>query len=113
MSSTFDAAKAVPIPDRVSREYLVHHQVCPVGELPDGKLAVLVTPRSALEALDDLSIAYQREIVPELTTPEDIARRIARLAADETPLEVAQPQDNNETFTSDVRDLANQPPVIR
>ncbi len=111
MPTDLQAAKPVPIPDRVSREFLVHHQICPVGLLQDGKLAVAITERSLLDALDDLSIAYEREVVPELTTPEDLDMRIARLAADEQPVELEQARD--ESFTSDVRDLANQPPVVR
>ncbi len=113
MPTDLNTAKPVPIPDRVSREFLVHHQVCPAGLLPDGKLAVAITERSLLDALDDLSIAYEREVVPELTTPEDLDMRIARLAADEEPMELEQAQARDETFTSDVRDLANQPPVVR
>jgi type II secretory ATPase GspE/PulE/Tfp pilus assembly ATPase PilB-like protein len=111
MPTDLDGAKPVPIPDRISREYLVHHQVCPAGVLPDGKLLVSTTDQSLLNALDDLSIVYAREVIPERTTPEDLDMRIARLAADQESVELDQARD--ESFTSDVRDLANQPPVVR
>src|SRR5438552_11490226 len=39
--------------------------------------------------------------------------RIARLAADEEPMALEQAQARDESFTSDIRDLANQPPVVR
>ena len=113
MPANLDAAKAVPIPDRISREFLVHHQICPAGLLPDGSLAVAVTAQSLLDALDDLSIAYERPVVSELTTPEDVDMRIARLAADEEPIQLEQGPAADAGFTSDVRDLANQPPVVR
>ncbi len=112
MTTDLNAAKAVPIPDRVSREFLVHHQICPAGLLPDGKLVVAITSQSLLDGLDDLSIAYERPVVPEVTSPEDLDVRIARLAADEEPVELEQAL-HDESFTSDVRDLANQPPVVR
>lgn len=111
MPTDLGSAKTVPIPDRISREYLVHHQVCPAGILPDGRLLVSTTAQTLLNALDDLSIVYDREIVAELTSPEDLDMRIARIAADQEPMEMDQARDSS--FTSDVRDLANQPPVVR
>jgi general secretion pathway protein E len=114
MSTDLEAVKTLPIPDRVSREFLVHHQICPVGLLPDGSLAVAITDQSLLNGLDDLSIAYERQVLPELTTPQDLDMRIARLAADqESGVELEHTQTSDEGFTSDVRDLANQPPVVR
>jgi general secretion pathway protein E len=108
------AAKPVPLVDRISREFLVHHQVCPVGLLEDGGLAVAITEHSLLDGLDDLSITYERPVVPELTTPQDLDMRIARLVAGEEPgVELEHPAADDERFTSDVRDLANQPPVVR
>ncbi len=110
---TSPSAKPVPLVDRVSREFLVHHQICPVGLLEHGGLAVAITEQSLLDGLDDLSIAYERLVVPELTSPEDLDMRIARLVAAEEPdVELEHPADD-ERFTSDVRDLANQPPVVR
>ncbi len=113
MPTDLDAVTAVPIPDRVSREFLVHHQLCPAGLLPDGSLTVAITAASLLDGLDDLSIAYERRVVPELTTAADLDMRIARLAADEEPAVELEAQTRDESFTSDVRDLANQPPVVR
>jgi type II secretory ATPase GspE/PulE/Tfp pilus assembly ATPase PilB-like protein len=114
MPTDLDAAKAVPIPDRVSREFLVHHQICPAGLLPDGRLAVAVTADSLLEGLDDLSVVYDRPVVPEITSAQDLDMRIARLAAEEdTGLELERATAGDESFTSDVRQLANQPPVVR
>jgi len=113
MQSDLDTAKPVPIPDRVSREFLVHHQLCPAGVLADGRLAVAVSDQSLLDALDDLSIAYERPVVTERITPEDLDMRLARLAADEEPVELESAPGPDQSFMSDVRDLANQPPVVR
>jgi len=106
--------QTIPLAERISREFLVHHQVCPTRILPDGALAVAVTEHSLLGGLDDLSVAYERRVVPELTTPEDLDIRIARVAAgDEPGVELEHADADDDALTSDVRDLANQPPVVR
>ena len=109
-----NSEKPTPLAERISREFLVHHQLCPAAILPDGALAVATTAHSLLDGLDDLSIAYARRVVPELTTPEDLDMRIARVAADEEPdVQLENAASPDDSFTSDVRDLANQPPVVR
>jgi hypothetical protein len=76
MDPASPSAKPVPLVDRISREFLVHHQMCPVGLLEDGGLAVAITEHSLRDGLDDLSIAYERRVVPELTTPQDLDMRM-------------------------------------
>lgn len=104
---------AADIPDRISRDFLLHHRMCPTGILPDGALAVAVAEDSLLGGLDDLSVAYGRVVVPEVVAREAVDTLIARLATDEESVEVERAERDDETFTSDVRDLANQPPVVR
>jgi general secretion pathway protein E len=105
---------SAPLAERVSRDFLVHHQLCPTALLEDGALAVAVTEHSLLDGLDDLSVAYERRVVPQLTTPADLDRRIARLVAGDDPdVALAHAESDEGSLTSDVRDLANQPPVVR
>ena len=48
----------------VSREYLLHHRVCPTVITEDGSLVVAVAPDALVpEALDDLGLAWHRPIV--------------------------------------------------
>jgi len=106
-------APSAPLPDRVSREFLLHHRLCPTGWLPDGAVAVAVTEESLLGGLDDLSIAYDRPVVSHVVPAQDLDVLIARLtSAGEVGVELEHEGDD-ETFTSDIRDLANQPPVVR
>jgi general secretion pathway protein E len=102
-----------PLPDRVSREFLLHHRICPTRWLADGALGVAVTEDSLLTGLDDLSIAYEQLVIPEAVSPQELDLLIARLTSpEEAGIEVAA-RDDADAFTSDVRDLANQPPVVR
>lgn len=104
---------AIALPDRISRDFLLHHQLCPTALLENGTVAVAVTDHSLLSGLDDLSIAYDRPVVSRATTPEELDRLIAHLdTGDEAGVELEYgPSDDS--LTSDVRDLANQPPVVR
>src|SRR5690349_4586753 len=103
----------LPLPDRVSTDFLYHHRVCPVGALPDGALAVAVTEASLLGALDDLSVAYDRRVVPRTVPAQELDVLLARLRGPDDSVALEHPAPDDEAFTSDARDLANQPPVVR
>lgn len=108
----------VSLSSRVSREFLLHHRVCPLGALPDGALTVAVTSGSLMAGLDDLSLAYGRPIVAHTLSEPGLERLIAQLAAGAAPeVEVGigtLDMDKEDTeFARDVRVAANQPPVIR
>src|SRR3989442_849630 len=104
----------VGLADRVSREFLVHHRVCPTTLLPDGSLAVAVTDESLLDSLDDLGIAYGRSVVARPVSSQDLDMLIARLTStEEDTVELSEDEGDQDRFTSDIRDLVNQPPVVR
>jgi general secretion pathway protein E len=106
--------RLIPLVERVSREFLAHHRICPVDVLPDGALSVAVTEGSLLEGLDDLSVAYDRPVVTRLLPAADLDLLIARIAPDEDEnLELARADADEDFISSDVRDLANQPPVVQ
>ena len=105
---------ALALAEGVTREFLAHHRICPAGILPDGAIAVAVEPSSLLGGLDDLSVAYGRAVVPQSHTPEAVQMLIARVSAGNDPAVDAVQQDVPAgTLVSDIRDLANQPPVVR
>lgn len=108
-----DRLPPIALPDRVARDFLIHHRICPTGIQPDGALSVAVTEESLLGGLDDLSFAYDRPVVTQLVPAEDLDLLIARLTSpDEAGAELRAGADED-TFSSDIRDLANQPPVVR
>ncbi|HEX2779377.1 MAG TPA: GspE/PulE family protein, partial [Gemmatimonadaceae bacterium] len=103
--------------DGVSRDFLLYHRICPRVIGDDGVLVVAVAPDAQRNGLDDLSVAYRRRVVAAEASLDDVQRLIERLIShDETSevnLERVDAIDGDDDHTTDVRDLANQPPVVR
>jgi general secretion pathway protein E len=100
--------------DSISREYLIHHRVCPKAFAADGGVIVAVAPTALLDAIDDISFAYQRSVSTELAPEEEVERLIERLTnRTERSIELARADGDLDELTADVRDLANQVPVVR
>src|SRR5262249_1023291 len=68
-------------------------------------------------AIDDLSFLYQAEIIVEPATGPDVEREVERLVTRTgREIEMARAdgaESPDDERTADVRDLANQPPVVR
>jgi type II secretory ATPase GspE/PulE/Tfp pilus assembly ATPase PilB-like protein len=97
----------------LSREFLLHHRLCPVRRDHD-TVVVATTPNSLLGALDDIAFAYHGGVAVEESTPDEINRLIERLTnRSERTIELARADTGEDDLATDVRDLANQPPVIR
>jgi general secretion pathway protein E len=105
----------LPLADGLSREYLVHHRVCPLRIAEDGCLVIAAAPDALLEdAVDDIGFAYRCPTVVEEVPLDDVERLIERLTtAAERVVELARVDSGDDDFAADVRDLANQPPVVR
>ena len=102
--------------DGLSREYLLHHHVCPRALTDDGRLLVATAPDAIRDALDDICVAYRRAVVAEDATSDEVERLIERLTTRaERSIELARidADGGDDAGTTDVRDLANQPPVVR
>ncbi|HKV50226.1 MAG TPA: GspE/PulE family protein [Gemmatimonadaceae bacterium] len=113
MSEVGISPRAVALEGGVSREYLLHHRVCPTVITANGALVVAVAPDALVpEALDDLGLAYRRPIMPEVTPREEVERLIARLTSGaEASLTVGHADQDDESLVADVRDVANSAPV--
>lgn len=101
--------------DGLTREYLLHHRMCPRALAEDGSLLVAVAPDALLDGLDDVGFAYGKAVTTEPVSAADVERLIERLTnRSERTIELARAGDSVEDdTTTDVRDLANQPPVVR
>ena len=109
-----DVEEAVSLPASVSREFLLHHRICPLGFRPGGALRVAVEEASLLNGLDDLSVAYERPVVSEEVPPNDVQALIDRLASPGHSVEDLHPAEGDDPeVRADLVDLANQPPVVR
>jgi hypothetical protein len=73
-------ASAIGIADGLTREYLLHHRVCPIGLADDGAVRVAAAPDALLDdAVDDLRFVYGRPVQVERTSLVDVERAIERL----------------------------------
>src|SRR5688500_17820163 len=76
-----DSMRSTPgLADGLTREYLIHHRVCPLRFAPDGQLIIAAAPEALIDdALDDLSFAYRCAVAVEPATQDDVERLIERL----------------------------------
>jgi len=98
----------------LTRDYLLHHGVCPKAVSDDGSLVIAVTDGSILSGAEDVALAYRRTTTFETVPRAELERLVERLTTrSERTIELARAQQSSEDLTADVRDMANQPPVIR
>jgi general secretion pathway protein E len=77
----------------------------------DGTLVVAVGPGAFLESLPELSDVYARQLITRNVTDDDLERMIERaMSHAQDGTDGIRPGDDD---TADVREVANQPPVIR
>lgn len=108
----FDS-RTVPLAPGLTREFLLFHRLCPKERADDGTLLVIGAEDALLGALDEIAFAYECRVAVETASFEEVERLVERMAAGaDQSIEVAQAEPQDE-LTADVRDLANQPPVIR
>lgn len=99
--------------DGLTREFLVHHGLCPREITARGTLLVAAAPGAHLDALHDVGFAYGLRAEPEEASADEVERLIERLSA-RADREIEMARDvSGDDLATDVRDLANQPPVIR
>ncbi len=111
---------AIELAEGLTREYLLYHRLCPLERGTTGNLRIAVAPGAFLEdAMPDLERAYRCPVVPTEVSDADVVRLIERLVArvdhEAASIELARVTVNGDVDdrTADVRDLANQPPVVR
>jgi type II secretory ATPase GspE/PulE/Tfp pilus assembly ATPase PilB-like protein len=98
----------------LSREYLLHHRLCPREFPREGFVLVIAAPDALLDdALDDLRLVYGREVEIEEASFDEVQRLIERQTVGALRELEVRHGTADEDMEADVRDLANQPPVIR
>ena len=98
----------------LTREFLIHHRVCPKAYAADGTVLVAAAPAALLEALDEIACAYHARVAAEPATLDEVERLVERLTTRaERLIELARAEGAEDDLAADVRDLATQPPVVR
>ncbi|MDB4878540.1 MAG: type secretion system protein GspE [Gemmatimonadetes bacterium] len=114
MTAAFVAEPLVTLAAGLTRDFLLHHRVCPKAFAADGTLIVAVTEDALIAGADDVAFAYQRAISLEVVSRDEVERLVERLTTRaERTVELARIDSSIDDLATDVRDLANQPPVIR
>ncbi|HXT18861.1 MAG TPA: GspE/PulE family protein [Gemmatimonadaceae bacterium] len=113
-SMLIQTTNALMLAGGLSREYLLHHKVCPKAIGDDGALIVAAAEHALRGSASDLAYVYQRAVTFETVKQDELERLIERLTTrSERSIELARADVAADDLTTDVRDLANQPPVIR
>lgn len=109
-----DSIPTLSLAPGLTREYLLHHRVCPKAIDASGALVVATSPDTLREAIGELAAAYKRLTVIEEASRAEIERLIERLTSEsDRSIELARSEADVDDLATDVRDLANQPPVVR
>lgn len=109
-----DRASSLTLAPGLTRDYLLHHRLCPKALGADGTLIVAGTDDALLAGIDDIEFAYRLPVSRETVERQELERLIERLTTrTERSVELARIDTGNDDLATDVRDMANQPPVIR
>lgn len=80
--------------DGLSREFLLHHRVCPLSLGDAGDLDVAVAPDAALDAVDEVAFAYRPRVRSVRTTDcssQELEQLVERLTtATEREIELSR-----------------------
>ncbi|HEY9229636.1 MAG TPA: hypothetical protein VIP11_23505, partial [Gemmatimonadaceae bacterium] len=76
---TAPASSQLTLVGGLTRDYLLHHRVCPKTFADDGSLVIAVTDGSILAGADDIAHAYRREATFETVAREELERLVERL----------------------------------
>lgn len=105
-----------PLAKGISRDYLLHHRLCPWRVDSGGALQVALGSTPLREALPEISCAYDLPVVTHDVSDSQLDRLIERVTSHaDRSIELSRiaGDDEHETREADVRDLVNQPPVVR
>ena len=108
-----NAVAPLELAEGLSREFLLHHGCCPLQRTATGTLLVAVAPDAAHAALDDIAVAYNCEVQASGVTSEELQRLVERITTRSDRAIQLERDGDTDDATTDVRDLANQPPVVR
>jgi len=112
MPSTFAVPHLAP---GVTREYLLRHRVCPIRTPRGGGLALAVTSDHAAHAITELVAAYGDVLDMTSVGDAELDQLVERLVTEDarTRDPGRDAVDDGDLGLEDVRELANQPPVVR
>ena len=86
----------------LTRDYLLHHRMCPTPIDGEGALVIAVTDHSRLSGADDIAFAYRSGSALETVPHEELDRLIERLTTrSERTIELARIDHSAADATAD------------
>ncbi len=113
------ADQALSLCPELTREFLLHHRVCPLRIDSGEQLVVGLAPGGCEDAVAEVGRAYRLSAHAEEIGQSDLERTIERLVSTaEHALRFGSERtsaagEDEDDLSTDLRELANQPPVIR
>jgi general secretion pathway protein E len=112
--TSFTTDRPIQLAAGLSRDFLLHHRVCPKQMISDDLIVVAATEDAVASGVDDIGFVYRCNTIIENVERDELERLIERLTTRaERTVELARIDAGADDLATDVRDLANQPPVIR
>ena len=106
------ASSTLPLAAGLTRDYLLHHRLCPKAINDDGVLVVAATGDALRGGADDVAYAYRRAITYEMVERAELERLVERLTTRaERTVELARVDTNSDdlaTGWSKLRDVLAQ-----
>ena len=113
-SMTNFTQRPVHLAEGLTREFLLHRGIAPARFADDLSLVVAATEDALLHDVHELTFLYSAPIVIERVSREEVEQLIERLAsAAERTIDVEGLERGDDDLTTDARNLASQPPVVR
>jgi type IV pilus assembly protein PilB len=98
----------------ITAEKAKSYEVLPVRQYEDGSVLVAMANPANVLALDDLKLMLKKELRPAVAAPDDLAGAFTRLTSlDEAVTEAFDEDDEPEAVQLDVRESANDAPVVK
>lgn len=97
----------------MTRDYLLHHKVCPTSIDANGVLEIAASSGAYLDAVEEIGMLYGRRTTLRDEPVDALERMIERLASADAIETEGDGIDSASIGTADVRAIANEPPVVR
>src|SRR5689334_13999855 len=102
MIRTSMIAPSLTLAPGLTREYMLHHKVCPKDITADGVLIIATTVGGIRDGADDIAFAYERPVEFEIVEREELERLIERLTTrSERSIELASAESAGDDFATD------------
>lgn len=100
--------------EALSRDYLLHHRICPVEYGSAGEVVVAIDRDHRPAALEDVAVAYDRDVIVQEVDAAELDRLIERVSSEaERLVQLELTGTEASGSATDVTDLVNEPPVVR